>query len=593
MATVQTTARLQEYKDQRNRVNYLISSAKASYLRKKIKEKSGDTKAIFRIANSIMGTSTMHKLPDHDSAKELAERFNKFFINKIGIVRRELNCENSSLDAAILTKERDVTPLVQFRLTTNDEISHMLSKSAPKTCGLDPVPTSLVIRHADVLAPTIAAIVNMSMQDGLFPPCLKNAHVTPRLKKPSLDPNTLENFRPVSNFPFLSKVVERAINERLQEHLVSNDLHQPMQSAYCPGHSSETALVRVTNDLLSALDRKEAIILVLFDLSTAFDTVDHEVLLHRLEFDCGIREIPLQWIRSYLTGRSQETTINGISSSSVALKYGVPQGSVLGPVLFTCYVRPLENIARKSDLGLHTYADDNQLYITFNPLNDTAQAVKKIEACVDEMRSWMKKNALKMNDEKTEVLIISSPTNRRKFNIDHLRIGESDISPATSVRDLGVMLDQSLNMEKQINSLCSRCHFYLRSISKIRHLLDEGTTATLVHAFVTSRLDNGNALLFDLPDTLLQKLQRVQNASARLVTRTGRRDRITPILQQLHWLPVKSRIEFKIHVLTHQAICGLGPHYLSDLLDPYHPPENPPLHGLTPVGYSTHLPQIW
>ncbi len=177
------------------------------------------------------------------------------------------------------------------------------------------------------------------------------------------------------------------------------------------------------------------------------------------------------------------------------------RGSVLGPVPFTCYVRPLENSARKSDLGVHTYSDDNQLYLTFSPLNDTVQPVNRVEACVDEMRSWMQKNALKMNDEKTEVLIIPSPTNQRKFNIDQLRIGESDIPPATSVRDIGVLLDQCITMEKQINSLRSRCHFYLRSITKI--LLDEGTTATLVHALVTSRLDNGNALLFGLPDTLL------------------------------------------------------------------------------------------
>ncbi len=172
-----------------------------------------------------------------------------------------------------------------------------------------------------------------------------------------------------------------------------------------------------------ALDMKQVIILVLLDLSAAFDTVDHEVLLNSLGIDCGVRDIPLQWIRSYPTGRSEETTINDISSSNVALKYGVPHGSALGPVLFTCYVKPPDNIARKGDL--HTYADYKQLYLTFSPLIDPAQPVKKTKTCVDEMRSWMKKNALKMHDEKTEVPIISSQTNRR--NINHFRIRESHI----------------------------------------------------------------------------------------------------------------------------------------------------------------------
>ncbi len=115
-----------------------------------------------------------------------------------------------------------------------------------------------------MLAPTITAVFNMPMQDGLFPPCLENAHVTPRLKKPSVDHNTLKDYRPVPNHFFMSKVIQKVMNTRLQEHLVANGLHQPMQSAYRPGHSSETALVRVTNDLLSALDRKQVIILVLF-----------------------------------------------------------------------------------------------------------------------------------------------------------------------------------------------------------------------------------------------------------------------------------------------------------------------------------------
>ena len=139
------------------------------------------------------------------------------------------------------------------------------------------------------------------------------------------------------------------------------------------------------------------------------------------------------------------------------------------------------------------------------------------------------------------------------------------------VRNIGAQLDETLRMRSHVNSLCSRAHFYLQDIRKIRHLLDRRTTATIVHAYVTSRLDNGNALLCGLPQTLLAKVQRVQNAAARLVCLTGRREHITPVLQELHWLPVRQRISLKVLVLTYQALHGTAHQYMADLLSWYQP----------------------
>ena len=264
----------------------------------------------------------------------------------------------------------------------------------------------------------------------------------------------------------------------------------------------------------------------------------------------GVCGVPLQWFESYLTGRKQAITSNKTSSSECDLIYGVPQGFVLGPILFTCYTKPLGAIARERGLSLHMYADDMQLYIVFETVGGGELATERVEACVNEMSSWMRKNKLQLNDSKTEVMIICSLHNHSKVTIPHIQVGDSTIQPVSVVRNMGAQLNETLSTRSHVNSLRSRAHFYLRNISKIRHLLDRRTTATLVHAYVTSRLDNGNALLCGLPQTLLSKVQRVQNAAARLVCVTGRREHITPVLKEIHWLPVRQRISFKVPVLT-------------------------------------------
>ena len=296
--------------------------------------------------------------------------------------------------------------------------------------------------------------------------------------------------------------------------------------------------------------------------------MDHDILLQRLHEEIGVCGVPLQWFESYLTGRRQAINISKTSSSECDLIYWVPQRSVLGPILFTCYTKPLGAIARERGLSLHMYANDTQLYIAFKPVGGGELATERVDACVDEISSWMRKNKLQLNDLKTEAMVIFCVHNQSKVNIPHIQVGDSEIQPGSMVRNIGAQLDETLSRRSHVNSLCSRAHFYLRNISKIRHLLDRRTTSTLVHAYVTSRLDNGNALLCGLPQSLLSKVQRVQNAVARLVCLTGWQEHITPVLKELHWLPVRQRISFNVLVLTYQALHGTAPQCMTTFLVP-------------------------
>ena len=239
--------------------------------------------------------------------------------------------------------EDEISPIHQLsslRSATEDEIYDILSKSPPKSCELDPIPTSLLKKCANAIVPIITKIINICMETGVVPDSFKVAHVRPLLKKLSLDHNILKNYRPVSNLNVLGKTLERVVMLRVSEFINQHHLYDNYQSAYRSSYSTESALLRVQNDVFQAMNHGHITLLVLLDLSAAFDT-DHTVFLNRLRHRIGINGTALSWFKSYLTNRSQRVCINDSTSETVTLDYGLPQGSVIGPGGFSIYMLPL------------------------------------------------------------------------------------------------------------------------------------------------------------------------------------------------------------------------------------------------------------
>ena len=444
----------------------------------------------------------------------------------------------------------------------------LLVRSAPnKTCNSDPIPTHLIKSSVDILAPTLNKIINTSLSTGKFLSPWKHAIIHPKLKKANLDP-VLSNYRPLSNLTFLSKLTEKAAATQVVDYLTTHHLFPKTQSAYRRHHSTETALLKVKNDILLNMNQQHLTLLVLLDLSSAFDTVDHTILLTRLQSDFGICGPPLSWFESYLSNRTQSVLIDGKSSPELPVLHGIPQGSCLGPLLFTLYTSPLFNLVRKHLPVMHSYADDTQLYLSFRPdsLTSELSAFQAIESCISDVRFWLLNNKLLINDTKTDFQIIGTLKQISKVSLTTISVGSSTISTSKVVKNLGSWFDNTLSMSAHVTKIASSCFYYIYNIRHIRKYLSRKACETLVNALITSRLDYCNSLLYGHPSTLISRLQRVQNSAARLIHNTSRFTPSYPLLLDLHWLPVKFRFIFKILIITFKAIHCLAPEYITELI---------------------------
>ena len=321
-------------------------------------------------------------------------------------------------------------------------------------------------------------------------------------------------------------------------------------------------------DLLTANDESNVSVLPLLDLTAAFDTIDHSILLTRLQNTFGITDKCLDFLQSYLTNRNQSVSILGSMSAPWPLKCGVPQGSVLGPLLFLLYTQPLADIIERHSVCHSEYADDTQLYSSASP-DQLPSMLTRVEQCIIDVKNWMIANKLQLNDTKTEALLVSS---KKNANLPHsLSVNHASVPFVPAARNLGVMFDSSVAMRDQVNKICQSAYFDIRRIGSIRHYLSTDATKTLVTSLVLSRLDYCNSLLAGLPQSLIESLQRVQNCAARLIFKARKTDHISPLLMQLHWLPVSYRIQYKLSVLCYLVIRTLAPSYLSDLTQLYVP----------------------
>ena len=459
-----------------------------------------------------------------------------FFRQKVDKIRSHLS--TTAVLRPPLTvdpQSENVQPLCSFFNITQGEVEDVIRKMNPSTCALDPFPSALLKANISAISPFITKIINHSLLAGYIPSALKTAVIRPLLKKSTLDPENLSNYRPISNLPFLSKILEKIVAAQLHNHLTHNSLFEKFQSGFRHGHSTETALVRVTNDLLMAADSGSPSLLILLDLTAAFDTVDHNILLHRLQHTIGLSDNVLNWFTSYLTDRTEHVALGKARSLTHKVICGVPQGSVLGPTLFTLYLLPLGRVISKHGISYHCYADDTQLYLRTTSTSTTPLPTSTLTTCLEEIEAWMTLNFLHLNSSKTEAILVGTPHQLRSSTITSITFSGQNIPLSASVTNLGVKIDPQLTFDTHIKHLCKTSFYHLRNIAKLRPTLTLADAEKLVHFFVSSRLDYCNALLIGISGRSIQRLQYIQNSAARILMRVRKYDHITPILKSLHW----------------------------------------------------------
>ena len=333
-------------------------------------------------------------------------------------------------------------------------------------------------------------------------------------------------------------------------------------------------MMKVANDLLMAVDSGKPTVLLSLDISAAFDMLDHNRLLQRSNELFGLAGQVISWLESYLSGRTNYIAVGNCRSSAVSSTSGVPQGSVLGPLLFSIFTTPVGRLISVFNVSYHQYADDTQLYTSVDLSSD--KDIINLSNCADAVTKWHLVNMLLLNPSKTEVLITGTRQQVAKFDsaptgTNTIQFADTTVPYSKSVRILGVTIDQHLTFDSHVTNVVQSCNYHIRSLRHIRRLIDKDTANTLACSIVASRLDYCNALLYGVTIRNFKRLQRVQNSLARVVCNAPYRSSAIPLLKELHWLPVEQRVKYKIATMTYKVRLYQQPTYLHEFVKDYQP----------------------
>lgn len=555
----------EEFKRLRQVKCNLVTSSKISYYRNKIDLCKSDPKRLFNELNKMLGKKDANiVLPSHSCPKALANDFMNFFVSKIENISSTFN--NISNLNMWLIPDFPLNVFDKFCPVAVEKVSQIICRLNRTHCLNDPVDVRAL--NFDVVLGSFSQImtdiINKSFWTGRFP-CSEKFSLVKPLIKGKLDPDILGSYRPLYNTSFSSKILESASYDQLLTYLSNFPCFPKFQSAYRKFYSVETAMCRVYNELVQSKCSGKCTLMAMLDLTAAFDTVNHGILLEDLE-RFGLSGKVLSWFESYLKDREFKVVIGRETSEYAVMKTGVPQGSILGPILFIIYTAELQYLLESMGTKFHLYADDTQIFFEISNVDDAQNKMTEVYNAVE---GWMKGRNLKLNAGKTEFMFIGSESHVIGSTIvPGITVGGTFSEFKSTIKSLGVTIDKGLSLKPQIKNVKRKAIGNLINISRISKFLDEGSRLKLIHGLVFSHIDFCNSLYYGLPNTDLRSLQLIIHSAARVVAGMPcfSHDRITPVCIDLHFLPIKARIIYKICLLTYKAMNFDEPRYLRELL---------------------------
>lgn len=453
-----------------------------------------------------------------------------------------------------------------FKYVLPHDIAAATASIKSKAKGVDQVPISFINLCLPIILPVIEHIFNYSLQNGVFPDQWKMSNILPIPKVK--EPNECKDYRPVSILCVLAKVLEKIVHKQVVEYMDKFNIISKFQSGFRKGHSTMSALLKVTDDIRKAMDNSSLTILALLDLSKAFDCVHHELLLTKLRCN-GFSNSTVKWFRSYLSDRFIRVFVNDcIFSNWARVTTGVPQGSVLGPLLFILYLFDLPKVLKYC--SFHLYADDVQLYLHF-PVHLVSDAVQRLIADILDLIKYFNGHNLILNVDKTQIMFIGYCKlleSLNKYTAPPIKIQDQIVVPVKHAKNLGVLFDSTLSWNQQCRTLSSMVFGILAQLRRNMPFIPTHIRKQLVQSLVLSRMDYALPLLTDLSDVNLTILQRVQNAALRFITYIPKHHHITPLYNSLGILKMSDRITLKVAIMVWKIMKFKSPQYLYEIFQP-------------------------
>lgn len=549
----------------RNKVKNMLRSAEKAHVRGEIRKNNNNKNSLWKVTRKCLPRTEVSQPVYSKDAKTLANEFNAFFTSvgpSVSEASKSLAAEHDLPTLSPPTALEGVVPVTRdefhFHPVSYREVREVVqSFPSNKAPGHDKVSMAVIKDALPCILPTLTEIVNRSLMSSVFPSRWKESEVIPLLKEG--DPEIANNNRPISLLPAASKVCERIALNQLSAYMGEEKRLTDHQSGNKKLHSTETINILISDTVLESMDRKEITALVLLDLSKAFDSIDHSLLLTKLR-SLGVSSSAADWFNSYLTGRSQNVRIGSTLSESRHTTHGVPQGSILGPVLFNIYINDLPLVT--NICSLESYVDDSKLYISF-PVKDIDIVAEQLTEDLRRIAAWCCANSLLINPNKTKLLLLGTRQMLRRVPEDfHVTFLGKQLHPVFSAKDLGVTIDANLTYDEHVTNVVSSCTAILCQINRIKHILDRQTLIIIINALVFSKLFYCSSVWANTSKKNLEKLQRVQNFAARIITGTRKHEHISPVLRELNWLPVHLTVQYRDTVMAFKCIKGLAPPYL-------------------------------
>lgn len=554
----------QIYRKLRNYVTKLNKKKKKVYYDSLIINEKHDNKKLWSILKSMLGRNVKSTPSFLESGgqfitkpMDIANHLNNYFCDKIDRLRDDMGETNNSKAEFLIRNCIMVGKTCNFEFVhvTAGQVEKLLLECKEKPSGVDNIDPKLLKLAASFIAVPIAHILNLSFNKGVYPHAWKSAKIVP-LPKNTAVPFCGPNSRPVSLLPALSKIMERIVFEQIQKYFSDNNLNTDFQHAYRAGHSTATAMAQMTNDWLMALDNRRLAGAVLLDFSSAFDLIDHNLLLRKMQ--CyGFGQAASLWLQSYLENRRQAVFFNGSFSDGKNVRCGIPQGSCLGPLLFSIYTNDLPLVLKKAKIAM--YADDSTIYSSQATIEELQNVLmEELKAVLE----WVTNNKLVLNVGKTKGIVFGTKHMLLTDPKLHLVVKDISVEQVRVTKLLGVEIDNKLSWSEHIRTVVRRMGQSLSMVRRCSHMLPLNMTADVIKTLVLWQLDYCSEIWSCAAVTHIKTLQTVQNRAARCALRCPLRTNVNWMHNILSWLKVKERFTASLLNFTRNIVTTKLPNVL-------------------------------